>query len=75
MEVYAESHTRKNFSQTLVKLIYLDKFEENDEVLMNSKLPSSFRNLKVPNLQFEMRMYVRKEKKLKGTWSRSFFMV
>jgi len=23
----------------------LDKFEENDEVLMNSKLPSSFRNL------------------------------
>ena len=62
-----------------VKVPNLDKFEENNEVLVNSKLPPSFRNLRDKTCWFEKRINKRKDKTLQKkkmlAWSRSFFMV
>ena len=43
---------------------YLDKLEENDEVLMNSKLPSSFRNLKIKSFDWKRRNTRKRERKI-----------
>ena len=37
-------------------MLNLDKFEENNEVLVNSKLPPSFRNLRDKTCWFEKRI-------------------